>query len=316
MPSATNPSSSQQEQQQQHHDLSLLSPTTPSPTAAATASSLSLLTILIKDIVANAILGRGYISDKTIKRFLQALGEQRVTKLYKLDQQFCRKHGSKLEDSNTFQNHDSNTSSSSTIKTNKTHLLCCPECYAEEQHLKRCNGCKKFHSHFFFGTKTNNHTPTTITTIVITEGNNNGSSNTNTNTDGPGLWFQQCDKMAFCNACLSNDVDGCGANCNDDDDTSNTTATTTNYCKRRNKFGTGRVTCHNCCCPNVFTSTMYGEFVCNDCGEQHIDYNSGDNTVEVCDECEKATCLDPNCYVCANFKSINISCVFFGQRFV
>jgi len=219
MPSATNTSSSQKkQQQQQHHDLSLLSPTTPSPTAA--------------DIVANEILGRGYISDKTIKRFLQALGEQRVTKLYKFDQQFCRKHGSKLKDSNTFQNHKSNTSSSSTIKTNKTHLLRCPECYAEEQHLKRCNGCKKFHSQFFFGTKTNNHTPTTTnTTIVIAEGNNNGSSNTNTNTDGPGLWCQHCDKMAFCNACLSNDVDGCGANCNDDDDISNTTATTTNYCK-------------------------------------------------------------------------------------
>jgi len=58
---------------------------------------------------------------------------------------------------------------------------------------------------------------------------------------------------------------------------------------------------------------MYGEFVCNDCGEQHSDNNSGDNTVEVYDECVKATCLDPNCYVCANFKSINISCVFLAK---
>mmetsp|Transcript_47627 Transcript_47627/g.53904 ORF Transcript_47627/g.53904 Transcript_47627/m.53904 type:complete len:281 (-) Transcript_47627:243-1085(-) len=188
-------------------------------------------------------------------------------------------------------------------KKKMKQFLCCPECYAEEQHLKRCNGCKKFHSQFFFGTKTNTSTTSTII-------------DSNTNTDGPGLWCQQCDKMAFCNACLSNDIDGCGANSDDDDDDTNTTTTITNYCKRRNTFGPGRMTCHNCCCPNVFTSTMCGEFVCNDCGEQHMktSENGGDsNTVEVCDECGKATCLDPNCYVCANFKSINISCGFLAE---
>jgi len=282
---------------------SAMTSTMTSTTTSMSSTTLTLLTILPTDIISNEILGKGYISDKTIKRFLQALGEQRVTKLYKLNARFCTKHGSKLEDSNTFQNHTSSTSTT-IIKTNgkQSHqqsvVLCCPECYAEEQHLKRCNGCKKFHSQFFFGEKTNNHT-----TII----------DSNTTTDGPGLWCQQCDKMAFCNACLSNGVDGCGAN-SDDDDT-NTTTTITNYCKRRNTFGPGRMTCHNCCCPNVFTSTMCGEFVCHDCGEQHMtsDGNGGDNTVEVCDECGKATCLDPNCYVCANFKSINISCGFLAE---
>ena len=168
-----------------------------------------------------------------------------------------------------------------------------------------------------------------------------------------------------CNACLSNDIDGCGSstrindgeNIDDDDDYDDNNNNITpviasrkflittsiapfgafgrhkrlrNYCSRRNTTK-GRITCHNCCCPNVFTNTMCGEFICGDCGEQHIrksttitkrdldvdgDEDNNDTTtspigvVEVCDECGKATCLDPNCLVCTDFRLINICCSF------
>ena len=365
--------------------------------AAADRNSCPLLSMLVpKDVVvAEEILGRGYVSDTTIRNFLLALGEQRIqsARYGQLDQRFCVQHGSKLEDPTTFQmNTNTNTSNTAATAippvTGTTHgpvektkeqgpqpsqpssivpaavavALRCPECYAAEQQAKRCHSCKIFYPQY---------------TASFGGGPGGG-------TEGPGLWCQSCDRMAFCNACLSNNVDGCGSststpatstsitatvmrsatsNNNRDDDTihdasnsshrrgtslafgvpqafirrrqqgleqqdtlnsSSSSSGKLNYCRSK----PGRITCHNCCCPNVFTNTMCGEFVCDDCGEQHLRKQQknlrvaagttiGDNSRattnprivhEVCEECGKATCLDPNCLVCANFRLIHLSC--------
>ena len=367
--------------------------------AAADGNSCPLLSMLVpKDVVvAEEILGRGYVSDTTIRNFLLALGEQRVqsARYGQLDQRFCVQHGAKLEDPTTFQVNTNTTITSNTAATaippvtGTTHgrvektkeqgpqpsqpssslpvavALRCPECYAAEQQAKRCHSCKIFYPQY---------------TASLGGGPGGG-------TEGPGLWCQSCDRMAFCNACLSNNVDGCGSststpatstsitatsstttimssatsNNNRDDDTihdasnsshrrgtslafgvpqafirrrqqgleqrdtlkSSSSSGKLNYCSSK----PGRITCHNCCCPNVFTNTMCGEFVCDDCGEQHLRKQQksqrvaagttiGDNSRatnsgivhEVCEECGKATCLDPNCLVCANFRLIHLSC--------
>merc|ERR1740130_1047501 len=75
--------------------------TTTAAAAAAAATSILSLRMIPKDVLSNEILN--FLSDKSIKRFLSCLGERRVkSDLYKLDQRFCFKHGSKLEDSNQF----------------------------------------------------------------------------------------------------------------------------------------------------------------------------------------------------------------------
>jgi hypothetical protein len=43
---------------------------------------------------------------------------------------------------------------------------------------------------------------------------------------------------------------------------------------------------------------MCGEYVCDDCGDVNV-------VTEECDLCGKATCLDANCLVCADFRSMN-----------
>mmetsp|Transcript_22259 Transcript_22259/g.22599 ORF Transcript_22259/g.22599 Transcript_22259/m.22599 type:complete len:349 (+) Transcript_22259:33-1079(+) len=279
---------------------------TTSSSSSSSAMS-SIMTILPTDVIAHDILGQGYVSDPTIQRFLLVLGERRVTELYKLDQQFCMKHGSKLEDRNTFQTTTTTTRNDQTDDDDNSSnnegedeqqqkeqqqqqqqqqtrsSLCCPECYAEAQHSKRCNGCKKFQPEFLFGT--------------------------NDNSIGPGLCCQQCHKIEFCHECLYiNDTDT-------DTDTrqqQQQQQRKQQYGSSRNQFGPGRVTCHNCCCPDRFTNTMCGEFVCLDCHEEHHAKSNEkkNNVVEVCEECQKTTCLDPHCYVCADFKlsSLSISC--------
>jgi len=256
----------------------------------------SIMTILPNDVIANEILGKGYLSDKTIQRFLLAVGERRATKLYKLDQQFCLKHGSKLEDSNQFQtpatrnDKTEDDNGEGEQQQQQTRSLCCPECYAEAQHSKRCNGCKKFQPEFLFGT-----------------------TNKSNSTEGPGLCCQQCHKMEFCHECLSNTTNN-DTDADADVDTDADTDADAGPQQRkqqyssRNQFGPGRVTCHNCCCPNPFTSTMCGEFVCHDCHEEHhVNSNENNVAVEVCEECAKTTCLDPHCYVCADFKVSTLS---------
>merc|ERR1712238_543094 len=98
-------------------------------TNSSSSSMSSIMTILPNDVIANEILGKGYLSDKTIQRFLLAVGERRATKVYKLDQQFCMKHGSKLEDSNQFQtttmtrSHRENLRSNSNSNNKQYHCV-------------------------------------------------------------------------------------------------------------------------------------------------------------------------------------------------
>ena len=313
----------------------------PSTTSILARPSLCLLS-LPKDVLANDILG--FLTDKTVKKFLDSLGQRSLFWFSELGKQFCTKHGSRLEDPARFRRVGDATECTNT-NTNEwmakpkanSSLYCCPECYAEQQNQKRCNNCRTFYP------------------MVDGSSSNNQETISNTNRGirgGPGLWCQKCDRMAFCNACLSNDVDGCGSiptptatgslmafgafgrkrlfrgsnnnNGSNNDNDSNNETSRIHYCNRN------RITCHNYCCPNVFTNTMCGEFVCDDCGNDHqhllktkhagaassgIGDHDHDHTIsamsiESCDECGKATCLDPNCLVCADFRLIHISCSF------
>lgn len=86
-----------------------------------------------------------------------------------------------------------------------------------------------------------------------------------------GLWCQKCDRMAFCNECLAS-PEPC-------------THTKLAKCVQ--------------CCSNVFTNTICGEFLCEDCGNA--------DQLQECGVCGKATCLDSNCLVCADFRLLNES---------
>lgn len=267
----------------------------------------NLLDSIPKEVLARDILG--FLTDKGVKVFFDSLGEERIKSpsFLEIRNQFCQKHGSRLEDADSFV-----TSSSDNESTNNKHRgsqilskpgsprkRCCPECHAEQQNVKRCHGCKVFYP--------------------------SSRDKNNSNKAFPGLWCQSCDHMAFCKTCLSNDNGGCG---------SAVLATTLqqapasfgrkhrvgyNNNNNNNHFYNGRASCHNYCCSNVFTNTMCGEFVCLDCGDENQKRTRLDNNnnkedehlaVETCEECGKSTCLDPNCLVCADFKLIHMSCKF------
>ncbi len=280
-----------------------LSPTTMTKTIPTTTSR-NLLDSVPKEVLARDILG--FLTDKGVKVFFDTLGEERIQSptFSDIRNQFCQKHGSKLEDPNTFftsnENDDNNTATKPRgILSKPTSQRCCPECHAEQQKAKRCHGCKVFYPA------------------------SRDASNTN-NKAFPGLWCQSCDHMAFCKDCLSNESGGCGS-----------AALATTMLQQAPLFGrkhrlgnknnnnsqshryNGRASCHNYCCPNVFTNTMCGEFVCFDCGDENQKLlrdkkDSGDEhlAIETCEECGKSTCLDSNCLVCADFKLIHMSCKF------
>lgn len=267
---------------------------------------LTLLGSIPKDVLAKDILG--FLTDRAVKVFLDCLGDRRKrTSCAELFRQFCPTHGSRLEEPNAYcieplpteDNHDDVTTK------------CCPECYAETRNLKRCNGCKVFYLRY------NRPAPD--------EDDDNGD----TIHGFPGLRCQQCDRMAFCNVCLSDNSDGCGSTAAPSL-ASRLVATSLGGRATMRKLGngykqsfcqTGRITCHNYCCPNVFTNTMCGEFICDDCGDEkrrRLNANNNDDnpdslpngSIETCEECGKATCLDPNCLVCADFRLIHMSCKF------
>jgi len=277
-----------------------------SPTSEATRKTPfvvpppSLLGSIPKDVLARDILA--FLTDKAVKVFLDSIGEQRLqlASCSELRRQFCTLHGSRLEDPETFQGRgDKHLDSCNTTTATKRPLqLCCPECYANENKLKRCNGCRVFYP-----------------TVRNPDHNDNDKS-------FPALWCQKCDRMAFCNACLSNDEDGCGSEivpsplvrCADV-----AFGAFGRKIPRRRYCNSNRVTCHNYCCPNVFTNTMCGEFICDDCGDERQRLSaSGSQTqhdhlatrIDICRDCGKATCLDPNCLVCADFRLIHMSCEF------
>jgi len=294
----------------------------------------------------------GFLTDKAVKTFLEGLGPKHLEENFsELRTRFCAKHGSLLEDPRTFQgakhasaNYNDNDNDNNDNDNAKNPAPCCPECYAEDQGTKRCHGCLVFHPRY---------TPTVAANNNSNSNNDDDDDPTNPAESGPGLWCQSCDRLAFCNSCLSNDTDGCG---------SVPTPSSTGSLSAFGAYGRkrllrsehqndhnqmhyctkARITCHNYCCPNVFTNTMCGEFVCDDCGDDHqrrlrrnvpalavgADHNNNNNnnndtkndsdedhqhvamSIHTCDECGKATCLDPNCLVCADFRLIHMSCSF------
>jgi len=290
-------------------------------TATATVNAKpSLLRSIPKDVLARDILG--FLTDKAVKTFLDSVGEERLDSpsCTELRQQFCPRHGSRLEDPETFCISGSSTNAEAKMKTSRNRKRACPECYAEQQNSKRCNGCKVFYPRF--NSRRSNDTSHRI---------NNNDDDAQDQDQAiiheklPGLWCQRCDRMAFCNACISNEEDGCGSEVaalrtRSDDFSKFAFGAFGRKClpagrRKRNYCDSGRITCHNYCCPNVFTNTMCGEFVCDDCGDerQRLDGQQPeqhDSRIETCDDCGKATCLDPNCLVCADFRLINMSCKF------
>jgi hypothetical protein len=272
----------------------------------------SLLGSIPKDVLARDILG--FLTDKAVKIFLDSLGEERLnsSSCSELRRQFCSQHGSMLEDPETFytstndEDNDKNKNNTNTI-TKPCQKRSCPECHAQEENTKRCNGCKVFYRRF-----------RDLNSKAF-----------------PSLWCQNCDQMAFCNNCLTNEEDGCGSEVVASGallggafgrKPLQGSSTRQKYCQG------GRISCYNYCCPNVFTNTMCGEFVCDDCADERLrllkDNNSsgcdGDEQqqqqhdpvtigVETCEECGKSTCLDPNCLVCADFRLKHFSCGFSAE---
>ena len=259
----------------------------------------TLLGSIPKDVLARDILG--FLTDKTVKVFLDSIWEERLNSpsCSELLRQFCSHHGSRLEDPGIFytstNNDENDAKSKNKITTKPCQKLSCPECHAQEENTKRCNGCKIFYPRY-------------------RDQNNNAF---------PGLWCQNCDQMAFCNNCLTNDEDGCGSEVVASGALlggafgRKLPTTRQKYCQ------SGRISCYNYCCPNVFTNTMCGEFVCDDCGDERLRLLKGNSCdgeehhhdpitigVETCEECGKSTCLDPNCLVCADFKLKHFSCGF------
>jgi len=297
------------------------------------------------DVLAEDILG--FLTDKAVGVFLEsALGEKcpAPPSRSELKRRFCARHGSRLEDPASFEIGDTTTTttrgssndddddSNNNSNNSNSNTRSCPECYAEQQNLKRCNGCKVFYPR-------------------VRDGNGNDDGRC------AGLSCQVCHRLAFCGACLSKG-DGEGATGHP-----GTTATgslrrpenrpsasppLSNHTGRpafgafgrkrprryydtnnTNKHGRVGITCQNYCCPSAFTNTMCGEFVCDDCGdehqrrqrlsrvprcsdskEQHEHERPPRSIDEACGECGKTTCFDPHCLVCADFRLIHISCGF------
>jgi len=262
----------------------------------------SMLDSIPKDVLSKDILG--FLTDKTVKVFLDSLPDDETDDSYRdLRKQFCPRHGARLEDPRGFVTSSVGVSEATTsISTGSCSS--CPTCHAQAQNTKRCNGCKVFYPRY-------------------------RKTNESGNASFPGLWCQSCDHMAFCNACMSNEIDGCGSEVSSQSNNMHNSHTASTFGRKmgsrqqrkRRYCGSDRISCHNYCCPNVFTNTMCGEFICDDCGDERqrvlrqeqqcntISENY-EHTVEVCDECGKATCLDPNCLVCADFKLIHMSCKF------
>ena len=253
------------------------------PLSNAFGRSCLLLDTLPKDVLARDILG--YLTDKGTKNFFEALGATRLKSpsFAEVRNQFCLKHGSKFEDSESFvtSHSDDNIIQQPNCILNK-RKRCCPECYAEEHTTTRCHGCKVFY-------------PT-----------NNKSKK---NKAFLGLKCQKCDHMAFCRACLSNEQPR----------TCESTIHSSLFGRKHSLSDQNRrkSSCHNYCCSSVFTNTMCGEYVCSDCcddNQKQLRQNhseSYDNSgIEVCEDCGKSTCLDPHCLVCADFKLIHMVCKF------
>eukprot|EP00531_Pseudo-nitzschia_arenysensis_P012500 CAMPEP_0116138714 /NCGR_PEP_ID=MMETSP0329-20121206/12924_1 /TAXON_ID=697910 /ORGANISM="Pseudo-nitzschia arenysensis, Strain B593" /LENGTH=389 /DNA_ID=CAMNT_0003633705 /DNA_START=65 /DNA_END=1234 /DNA_ORIENTATION=- len=251
----------------------------------------NLLELIPKEVLAKDILG--FLTDKGVKVFFDSLGKERIKSpsFSLLRNQFCLKHGSRLEDQASFQ--------MGILSKPGSRKRCCPECHSEQQNVKRCHGCKVFYP-----------------------ASRDPNDNMSTNKSFPGLWCQSCDHMAFCKTCLSNENNGCGsailASVLQQSPAAFGRKHRLGGNNNQNQFFNGRASCHNYCCSNIFTNTMCGEFVCLDCGDENQkllrDNQEQEHlAVETCEKCGKSTCLDPNCLVCADFKLIHMSCKFSAE---
>ena len=95
------------------------------------------------------------------------------------------------------------------------------------------------------------------------------------------VWCQRCENMAFCNTCLSHAKACLDGKCK-----------VSKSCE---------------CCSNVFTNTICGEFLCQDCASTKTEscFSYGRLAVYDCDVCGKATCLDDQCLVCNHVRMMS-----------
>ncbi len=256
-------------------------------------TSCPLLDTLPNEVLSRDILG--FLTDKGTKNFFQALGKTRLQShsFSEIRNQFCVKHGSKFEMTESFvTSHKNNNETQQQQQQQQQNSIVhkrkrsCPECFAEQHETKRCHGCKIFYPN---------------------------SHNSENNEAFPGLKCQKCDYMAFCRACLSNEQPRtCGQSTRHHHLSSS-------FGRKHSGSDPNRKTssCHNYCCSSFFTNTMCGEYVCSDCCDDHqkalrhsFDDHSGSSSMEICNDCGKSTCLDPHCLVCADFKLIHLVCEF------
>lgn len=236
---------------------------------SASSPNCTLLDILPKDVLVRDIMG--FLTDKGVKVFFEAVGNTRLQShsFAQVRNQFCLSHGSKFEDPESFV-----TSGDETKHTIHNRKRSCPECFAEQQKAKRCHGCKIFYPH----------------------------SAHSMSKAFPGLRCQNCNHLAFCKQCLSNEPP-----------TKNEPTMLSSWHGRKHGLvqQPRKSSCHNYCCSSSFTNTMCGEYMCMDCSDDHQAFESNEHSgIEVCDGCGKSTCLDVHCLVCADFKLMHMVCKF------
>ena len=240
------------------------------------------------EILVDEILG--FLNDGSRRNFLEAAySNHRLWHNNNLETKFCRHHGSKLEDSAllyqaTTTNNNNNTKNSSSghrksEPTQEMKALRQPDNNEIQKGVSvtteaACPTCYAKSNRLKRCGRCHHFYPIfSLETDMPFHHNNNG------------LWCQKCERMAFCNSCL--------ARPDDDNDTHACGHSKGSECRS--------------CCSNVFTNTICGDFVCDNCCGDGDGSGDGRRTVLECDICGKATCLDPHCLVCADFRLMNES---------
>jgi len=217
-----------------------------------------------KEILVEGILS--FLDRDSILHFLECLGRKRV-KLMKLEKYHCINHGAKLELfdlSSRFSLNSMCSTAHRVISSNNLLGLNKNKTNQHQQHRqkKSCPDCiEEKYNLKLCGRCKKFHPKFTLSP--------SGCHNNNPN----GIWCQKCEKMAFCNTCMI-----------------------AQRCSRK-KCKTSK--CYTCC-TNVFTNTICGDFVCNDCAD------ISSITIEECNDCGKATCLDANCIICSDVRLMSL----------
>ena len=241
------------------------------PSASMSQSMTLLHTKIPQDVLVNEVL-RKNLRDKDVKSFMASLGNDRI-RLLRLDDHYCTVHGCELEDGIASPSSipPSSPAQPQQKKNMKKKKRKCPECYSEQYGMKRCGKCLQFHPR---------------------------GSHSSSPPIPNGLWCQKCDKMAFCNTCLASPT-SCGGSESD--------AGIAGYSTKR-RCKTSKCTY---CCPNVFTNTICGEYVCEDCATAAQTTDGSCSRARIatydCTVCGKATCLDEHCLICAEYRLLDES---------